>query len=297
MAKIAAADVMKLRAATGAGPVDCKKALEAADGDFAAAEKALKEKGLAAVEKRADRAANEGRIFIQAKGKYANEGGASAGDAIVLVEVDSETDFVAKNPDFIKMGNDIAAKAIAENITAPNDALAGMVTDLATRIREKMTLKRVILQKPAAGEYIASYIHGDGQNLGVTVTVCADDAAAFEKPEVRAFAHDLCLHTAAFNPRAVSRDKLDAKWVADQKEIFEGQMKNDPKMASKPEQAKAKILEGKLNKLLGEVCFLDQAYVKDDKISVKQALEDCGKQAGCKLEIKSFCYVKVGVEG
>jgi elongation factor Ts len=291
---ITAADVMKLRQMTGAGPAECKKALEAANGDFAAAEKALTEKGLAAIEKRADRAANEGRIFVRAKGDYASEYGAAGGGSLVMVELDSETDFVAKNADFITLGGEIAVIALAEGITEPTEKLAALVTELATRIREKMELKRVILMKPAADEFISSYIHGDGQNLGVTVTVGADKPEAFAKEEVREFVHNLALHVAAFNPKAVSREKLDPAWIAEQREIFAGQMKNDPKMEGKPEAALGKILEGKVNKLLSDVSFLDQHYVKDDKLTVAQALADCGKQAGATLEIKAFQYVKVG---
>jgi len=124
MAEISAADVKKLREKTGAGMLECKNALVNCGGDFAAAEKQLKEKGLAALEKRSGRATNEGKIFVKIKNNTA-----------VLAELSSETDFVARSPDFIALGGEIADKALTEGLSGPNDQLNGMVTDLATKIR------------------------------------------------------------------------------------------------------------------------------------------------------------------
>ena len=134
MAEISAADVKKLREKTGAGMMECKNALVSTDGDFAKAEKLLKEKGLAALEKRSGRATNEGKIFVKIN---------KEGSAAVLVELSSETDFVARNPEFIVLGGVIADKALEKNLSVPNDELSGMVTDLATKIRENMGLKRL----------------------------------------------------------------------------------------------------------------------------------------------------------
>jgi elongation factor Ts len=148
MAEISAADVKKLREKTGAGMMECKNALVANDGDFAKAEKELKEKGLAALEKRADRATNEGKIFIKIKDDSEGDAGSSA----VLVELASETDFVARNPDFVKLGGEIAAKALEKGYSEPNEELSGMVTDLATKIRENMGLKRLRVVKASSNE-------------------------------------------------------------------------------------------------------------------------------------------------
>jgi elongation factor Ts len=271
---------MKLRAATGAGPVECKKALEGSNGDFDAAVKALKEKGLAAVEKRADRATNEGRIFICEKGANA------PGNEISMVEIDSETDFVAKNPDFLALGAQIAKTAVEEGIGRPEPKFVDMLTELATRIREKMELKHVKIVSAGSDGYVSGYVHGDGQNLGVAVIVTSDKPEVFQEVGVREFVHNLALHVAAFNPKALDRASLSQAIVNEQEDIFAAQMKNDPKMAGKPEAALGKILEGKMKKYLSDICFVDQAYVKDDKITVARAIEEAGQACGAKLKIK-----------
>jgi elongation factor Ts len=280
---VSAQDVKTLREKTGAGMMECKKALDETGGDFAKAEKLLKEKGLAAVAQRADRATNQGKVFIKVTGSTA-----------ALVEIVTETDFVARNPEFIALGGAIAAVVLAKGLSAPNDELNGMVKDLATKIRENMSLKRVKLVKAAPGECLSSYIHGDGA-IGVIVTASSDKPEVFDGQEAKDFVFTLALHVAAFNPLALSRDKVDPAFLKEQQEIFAAQMKIDPKMEGKPEAALAKILEGKMNKYLSDICFVDQAYVKDDKIKVKQALEDAGKQLGAKINISSYLYVKVGV--
>jgi hypothetical protein len=145
MANISASDVKALREKTGAGMMECKNALVETDGDFAKAEKLLKEKGLAAVEKRAGRATNEGKIFVKIKDSGIQ------GSTAVLVELVSETDFVARNPDFIALGGAIADKILEKSYTEPNDELNGMVSDLATKIRENMSLKRIRIVKARLG--------------------------------------------------------------------------------------------------------------------------------------------------
>jgi elongation factor Ts len=279
---ISAQDVKALREKTGAGMMECKKALDETGGDFAKAERILKEKGLAAVAQRADRATNQGKVFIK-----------TAGNSAALVEIDSETDFVSRNPEFIALGGVIAGKVLENGWTAPNDELNGMVKELATKIRENMSLKRVVLVNAAADECLSTYIHGDGA-IGVIVTVSADKSDVFARQEAKDFAFTLALHVAAFNPLYLSREKVDPAFLQEQREIFTAQMKIDPKMEGKPEAALAKILDGKMNKYLSDICFVDQAYVKDDKIKVKQALEDIGKQVGANIGISGYLYVRVG---
>jgi len=284
---VTAADVKKLRDATGAGPADCKKALEQTSGDFEGAVKLLKEKGLAAVEKRADRAANEGRIFIKTTGD-------KAGNSACIVELTSETDFVARNPDFIAIGEQIAQTALERGLDKVTDELARPLVDLGAKIREKMTVGRICLIRTSAAEYVATYIHGDAQNLGVAVVLGADSGAAFDKPEVKEFAHNLALHVAAFNPRVLDKNGLDAAFVKEQEDIFRAQMKSDPKFAGKPDNVITGALQGKLRKYLASICFVDQPYVKDDKLTVSGALDAAAKSAGCKLSIKDFTYIKAG---
>jgi elongation factor Ts len=282
MATISAADVKALREKTGAGMMECKNALAACNGDFAGAEKFLKEKGLAAVEKRAGRAANEGKVFVKA-----------GGSAAVLVELASETDFVARNPDFIALGGLIADRILEKGYTGPNDELNGMVTGLAARIRENLSLKRLRVVNAAPNEYLSLYIHGDG-NIGVVVKAASDRAEVFAKEEVKEFIFTLALHIAAFNPLALDRNSIDSAHLREQEEIFRKQMEQDEKLKDKPANVIEGILKGKINKYLSDICLLEQGYVKDEKISVSRALEGIGKQAGASITVKEYVYFKVG---
>jgi elongation factor Ts len=282
MAEVTAADVKKLREKTGAGMMECKNALVASNGDFAAAEKALKEKGLAAIEKRAGRATNEGKVFVKIEGTKA-----------VILELASETDFVARNPDFIVLGGVIADKALEKGYTEPVEELSSMVTDLATKIRENMSLKRLTVVNAAPGEYLTKYIHGDG-NIGIVVKFGADKPEVFENEEVKAFAFTIALHIAAFNPMAIGRDNIDAAWLKEQEDIFRKQMEQDESVKSKPANVVENILKGKINKFLKEICLLDQGYVKDEKLSVSQALAEISKKAGAAITVKDYVYYKVG---
>ncbi|GHV06272.1 elongation factor Ts [Spirochaetia bacterium] len=284
---ISAADVKNLREKTGAGPMECKKALESTNGDFAAAEKLLKEKGLAAVEKRADRATNEGKVFV----KVANNG--TAGSLAVLVEIASETDFVARNPDFIALGGVIADRVLAKGYTDVNEELSGLVSDLAAKIRENMSLKRVRVVKAGTNEYLTSYTHGDG-NIGVVVKLDSDKPEIFQKEDVKEFAFTLALHVAAFNPAALDRSKVDPAFLKEQEDIFRKQMEQDEKLKGKPANVIDNILKGKVNKYLSDICLLEQGYVKDEKFTVAKALEDFGKQNGAKISVNDYVYFKVG---
>ena len=283
MAEINAADVKSLREKTGAGIMDCKNALKETDGDFAKAEKMLKEKGLAAVEKRSGRATNEGKIFVKVKENR----------SAALVELVSETDFVARNPDFITLGGAISDIVLEKNYTEPNEELNKMVSDLASKIRENMNLKRIKLMQAKEGEYLVSYIHGDGA-IGVVVHFCADKAEAFSNEEVKAFAFSLALHVAAFNPMALDATKIDAAWIKEQEDIFRKQMEQDEKMQGKPANVLENILKGKVSKFLKEICLMDQPYVKDDKMTVAQAMSDANKRFNANLKVLDYVYFKVG---
>ncbi|MDR0289880.1 MAG: translation elongation factor Ts [Treponema sp.] len=284
MADVSAADVKRLREKTGAGMMECKNALVSTEGDFAKAEKLLKEKGLAALEKRADRATNEGKVFVQIK-----DDGAKA----VLVELASETDFVARNPDFIALGGEIAAKALEKGHDGPHEELAGMVTDLATKIRENMSLKRLKTVSAGAGEYLVQYIHGDGK-IGVVVKCSCDKPEIFNNEDVKAFIFSLALHIAAFNPYALDKSKIEAAYITEQEDIFRKQMEKDEKLQGKPQNVLDGILKGKVNKHLSEICLLEQGYVKDEKLTVAQAVADAAKKAGANLAIADYAYYRVG---
>ncbi len=277
---IKAADVKKLRDKTGAGMLDCKKALNDAGGDFAEAEKILKELGLAAAAKRSGRATNEGRIFTK------------VGDSTaVAVEVACETDFVARNQDFIKLGNDIASTIIEKGLSEKTAELDEKVKDTISTIKENMELKRFTTLPIASDEMVSEYVHGEG-SIGVLVKMKADSADVLKNDQVKEFAFDCALHIAAFNPLYLSRDRVDAGYAQEQEAIFRKQAEN----LGKPEKVLEGIVKGKLNKHYGEICLLDQGFVKEEKKSVAQKMKEVASQAGGKLEIVDFIYYKVGDE-
>lgn len=272
---ITAADVKALRDKTGAGMMECKKALTEANGDAAEAEKILKEKGLAAVAKRAERATSEGRIFIKQEG-----------NKIVVAELTCETDFVAKNADFIATGNKIVDTVLAKGYTKIEKELEDLVLELATKIRENMALRRLEVIDVPADAASASYVHTDFKTAAVVVI------KGSTADVVKTFARDCCLHLVAFTPAYIEQKDVPESYINEQKEIFQAQMAQDPKMASKPENVKAGILQGKINKHLSEICFVDQAFVKDDKVSVAKKLAEVSKEAGAKLSFeKAALYI------
>ena len=280
-----AADVKKLRDITGAGMMDCKKALSEADGDFAKAEKILKEMGLAAVAKRQDRATENGRVFV----KTGN------GKAVIL-SLSCETDFVAKNADFAKLGDDLCSVILEKGYTEINDELTGMVEALIAIIKENMHLVKFNVVDIAADEYASTYVHGDGA-VSVLVVLKSDKPEIFSDAEVAEFTHNLALHAAAYKPQFLSDKVVDAAYQEEQLSIFRKQVESDEKLMAKPEQVREGIVRGKLSKLYKEVCFLDQPFVKDDTKSVTQMLGEVGKAHGAKLEIVSYFVYQAGVNG
>ena len=276
--EIKAADVKTLRDKTGAGMMECKKALVEAEGDFAAAEKILKEKGLAAVEKRSDRATSEGIIAIR------NEGG-----HVVMIELTCETDFVAKNADFIAVGNDILNTAFDKGLAEVTEELTGKMLELATRVRENMGIGRLFAYTAAQDEYISKYVHSD-KKTGVVIVLKADKPEAFSQQAVQDFAYDCCLHVAAFTPLYTDKAAVDQKYIDEQTEIFTAQTAQ----LDKPENVKAGIVQGKLNKHLSDICFMEQPFVKDDKVSVAKKMEDVGNAAGAKLSLSKLVLFQLG---
>ncbi|MCI7589920.1 MAG: translation elongation factor Ts [Candidatus Treponema excrementipullorum] len=275
--EIKAADVKALRERTGAGMMECKKALVETNGDAAAAEKLLKEKGLAAVEKRAGRATSEGRVFIKIQDNKA-----------VICELTCETDFVAKNADFIQIGNDIVNTVFEKGYTEVNKELSDMLLDLATKIRENMSLRRLQVIDVPAGAVVSSYVHSDGKT-GVVVVITADKDVS-NSAVVKEFAYDCCLHMAAFTPAYIKREDVDEAYIAEQTEIFTKQVES----LDKPENVKAGIVKGKINKHLADICFMDQPFVKDDKVSVAKKMEEIGKAADAKLTMAQVVLYQLG---
>jgi elongation factor Ts len=281
--EITATAVKNLREKTGAGMMDCKKALVEANGDEKEAEKLLKVKGLAAVAKRAGRITSEGRIFAKIQGNKA-----------VMAELTCETDFVAKNADFIKVGEAVCDRALAKGYGEVNPELSEMLMELATKIQENMALRRLVLVDIPSGTAVKKYIHSDSKT-GVLALVSADPASAASSPEVEEFTYDCCLHIAAYTPQYNSRADVPASYIEEQKAIFVQQTESDAKLAEKSEKVREGIVQGKVNKHLAEICFMDQLFVKDDKVTVAKKMEEIGKKAGAKLSLYKTVLFRLGV--
>ena len=280
MAEVKPADVKKLRDKTGAGMMDCKKALVEAEGDFARAEKLLKEQGLAAAEKRSDRATNEGRVFTKIVDGKAG-----------IVELACETDFVARNENFINAGKELLDSVISDNLSTITPELEEKVKMVISKIKENISIKRFKVLEVADNEFCMDYIHGEG-GIGVLVKLSADDKSIFASEKVKEFAFDCALHIAAFNPLFLSKDDIDEEYKQEQTGIFMKQAES----LGKPENVLQGIVKGKLNKHYSQICLLDQPFVKDDKNSLSKVLDSVSKEAGGKLAIEEFVYFRVGEE-
>ena len=258
-----AADVKNLREKTGCGMMDCKKALTETNGDFDKAMDFLREKGLATAEKKAGRIAAEGMVDILVDGNVG-----------AMVEVNSETDFVAKNDEFQELVKNIATQVIATN-PADVDALlasefAGsgatikdMLTEKIAKIGENMNLRRFA----RFDGNVVGYIHMGGR-IGVMVNVeCADF-----NDDAKEAARDVAMHIAAMNPAYLDEASVPAADLEREKHFILAQMKEDPKNANKPENILEKMLTGKINKFFEQNCVTKQAFVKDDSVSVEKFL-------------------------
>ena len=258
-----AADVKNLREKTGCGMMDCKKALTETNGDVEKAMDFLREKGLATAEKKAGRIAAEGMVDILVDGNVG-----------AMVEVNSETDFVAKNEEFQELVKNIAKQVIATN-PADVDALlasefAGsgasikdMLTEKIAKIGENMNLRRFA----RFDGNVVGYIHMGGR-IGVMVNVeCADF-----NDEAKEAARDVAMHIAAMNPAYLDEASVPAEDIEKEKHFILAQMKEDPKNANKPENILEKMLTGKINKFFEQNCVTKQAFVKDDSLSVEKFL-------------------------
>jgi elongation factor Ts len=280
-----AKDVKELREMTGCGMMDCKKALTETDGDKEKAVEVLREKGLAKVAKKAGRVAAEGIVK-----SYMN------GNVGVVVEVNSETDFVAKNQEFQDFVSDIA-KTVADANPADVEALKavaygeGTIGDLLTakiaKIGENMNIRR--FERIETTGVVADYIHGGGK-IGVLVEADAEDNA-----EVREALRNVAMQVAALNPKYLSSDDVSEEYKNHEKEILIAQLKNDPKNANKPDNIIEKMIGGRLAKELKEVCLLEQLYVKaENKESVAQYLENVSKKVGSAITLKRFVRFETG---
>ena len=283
-----AKDVAELREITGAGMMDCKKALTHTEGDKEKAIEYLREIGVSIAAKKASRIASEGLI-----------GGYTDDKTGVLAELNCETDFVANTDGFRALVSK-AAKAVADNDPADVAAwqecnidgttLTELMNYETSKCGEKITARR-FEKFTLAGEGVEEiYLHNGGK-IGVMIEIETDKPA---NDEVKAMAHDIAMHIAAFSPAYVYESEVPEDYIAKEKAILLAQAKNDPKNASKPDAILEKMLVGRLQKSLKEICLVEQAFAKDSSITVAQLVANVSKSTGMNIKIVKFVRLVMG---
>ncbi len=282
---ISAAMVKELRERTGAGMMDCKKALTETNGDMEAAIDYLREKGLSQAAKKSGRVAAEGLVAI---------GFSADGKQGAIIEVNSETDFVAKNEEFVNMVNEFVQVVLDNNYTTVDELLAGKLGDgtvkdeltaKIAKIGENMTIRR-FAKFDAADSVCAGYIHGGGK-IGVLVEF-ATDAANIDP--IKTMGRDVAMQVASMNPQFVDEKGVDPEYMEHEKNILMQQALNE----GKPAEIVEKMVVGRLKKELKETCLLEQKFVKDGDINVAAYVKQIAKACGADVTVKSFVRYEVG---
>ena len=284
---ITAKDVMELRKQTDCGMMECKKALTQADGDFEKAIEILREQGLAAANKKAGRIAAEGMVYA-----------VSFDNCAVVVEVNAETDFVAKNDKFVAFVKE-ATQVIMKQNPADVEALMACKTESGETVDEALkNLILVIKENIKVRRFVryegvcSAYVHGGGTH-GILVNFETTNGIE-AKDEFVAYGKDIAMQVAAANPSYVDEASVPAEVVAKEKEIMLAQMAQDPKTANKPEAVKVKMIEGKIKKFFKENCLVDQEFVKDGDLTVAQYTAKVAKDLGGDIKIASFTHFTKG---
>lgn len=281
-----AKDVQALREKTGCGMMDCKKALVECDGDLDKAVDFLREKGLASQAKKSSRIAAEGQVVALASDK-----------AGVVLEVNCETDFVAGGDGFKALCQNIAKVALEQNpadvdallaCTEEGKTVSEMVQDYFLVVRENMKVRRFA----RLDGVVSNYVHAGGK-IGVIAKFETGDAIA-ASDEFKSMAKDVCMQIAAVNPTYLSRETVPAEVLDHEKSILVAQMKEDPKMASKPEAVLEKIVTGKIGKYYSENCLLEQEFVKDGDYTVAKYVESVAKKLGGEIKVVDFVRYEKG---
>ncbi len=287
MANISAKDVMELRKKTGCGMMECKKALVETEGNFDEAIKYLREKGLSVAAKKADRVAAEGVVDVL-----------SVDGTTAIIEVNAETDFVAKNASFQEFVKGILRTIVtnkpadlaalnALNFDGTDVTVEAELKNMIFTIGENMSIRRFDIIEGSTG----CYIHGGGSAGVVTKfdTDCDITSEAFV-----AYAKNVCMQIAAMSPSYVDRDAVPASVIENEKSILMSQIENDEKLKSKPDAVKEKMVVGRISKFYDNNCLVDQAYVKDEDMTVGKYTESVAKELGGNIKIVSFVKYERG---
>jgi len=276
MSTISKEDVLNLREKTGAGLIDCKRALAESNGDLDEAISILRKKGVASAAKKAGRDAGEGIIATNI-----SEDRSKA----ILVEVNCETDFVAKNDDFVSF----AAEVASDLLQNPGIDLESKRTEQVAKIGENIRIARSQILEPSGNGLVESYVH-TGSKVAVLVSLSSDSSDDLSDDAVIAMAKDLCMHIAATSPVCVSREDVPSELVAKEKEIATAQAEG------KPPQAIEKIVQGKLDKYFSNSCLLEQPFVKNPDQSVGELVNSVAKESGLSFKVEQFVRFQVGEE-
>jgi len=277
MAEITASMVKELRDATNVSMMECKRALQEAEGDKEKAFKLLRERGMAVAAKKAGRVAKDGKISAQVS---------SDGKTGAMIEVNCETDFVTRNEIFQAFVTELTGKAM-EVDGDPADVFKGEITAKVAEIGENIVLRKSEKYTVDGTGAVASYIHMGGK-VGVLTEFAFEKTDTVSSEAFKELALDVCLHVAAANPTALDRDGIPSDVVEDEKALFAKQVEG------KPENIVENILKGKLNKFYSQVCLLEQGFVKDDKISITDLLAAKSKEVSDTITVKRYTRWQLG---
>ncbi len=272
-------DIKKLRAKTGAGFASCKTALESSNNDFEKAVQHLKEMGLAEVAKRKGRNTNEGSIFTLVKGNFA-----------AILELNCETDFVARNEDFVALGDSLLESIMEKKPTSITDELTEQVNACIATIKENMNIVRFKILEKKDSEIFSDYTHGSPAKLGTIVRLATESGSSSSSEEISKLAQNMALHAVAKTPLFLSKETVDESYKNAQLEILRTQVSRQGKTGELLE----KIVLGKWNKLLNEICFLEQSWVFNEKTTVRKELEKAKQEHGDTLTVCDFIVYSLG---
>ncbi len=284
-------DIKELRDKSGAGMMDCKKALDESDGNVEKAIEWLRKKGINTAQKKSSRSASDGLVTVHIKDKEA-----------VIVEINAETDFVARNEKFQTFCNNIADACLknkTSNInelleTKPSDSdlkVKDYLTETISKLGENIVIRRT---KYISGDnsYLQKYLHNSiNENSGKIGTLIAYSVEENNK-EVQEFSKNICMHIAATDPKSIDINNLDKKLVDKERLIYTEQLKS----SNKPENIIEKIVDGKINKFYEEVCLMEQLFVMDSKVKIRDIIKNFNRDAGLNFQIKNFLIFKLGQE-
>lgn len=274
---ISAAQVKELRGKTGAGMMECKTALVENDGDFAKAEQQLKDRGLSIAKKREERMTNQGTVF-----------GMFSDDTLSLLELRCETDFVSQNAIFVALGEECVREVHENHLTEANEKMKALIVDAVAVIKENLVINSIRTITGGPGDCLAGYVHGIGRIAsGVKLTLSKPELRNDER--IRTLASDLSLHVAAFGPQFVAPEEVSKEY----RKGYEEDYRQEVSQSGKPERLWDQIVTGKWNKHLGAVCLTRQPYLRDEDITVEEAVGRVAREVGTAISIAEFVYIAI----